>query len=170
MITKTARVPGVAYSAPKANETFYADFFWALLLNNRIKLDELLSLEKEALSEEFARLSKLPLARKTYSLAAYLVQRDQTSQKNDKTNLKRKIIDWYYHGLSPLTVEWQLDHPHINRLIAMFVELALDVALKLLKIPLLDDEGIYRIKTKLPAYKDMTNYAIYERYYINGRR
>lgn len=170
MVTNKPRIPGVAYPVPKTGETFYVDFFWASLLNNRAKLNQLLSLEGGPLSEEFARLSKLPLARKTYSFAAYCIQHDSTAGKKDQTGFIRRMIDWYYHVLSPLTVEWQLNHPRANRCIALLLEMMLDVILAVFRIPLLDDDGIYRTKSKLPAYKDMTNYTIYERHYITGKR
>lgn len=157
-------IPGVAYSTPEG-EQFYVDVLWAMAIEDRENLDKILQLKQPHLAEKLNELSVGEVMRKAYTVAKYLVDYNETHDNNQTySNLCGSLIDWYYHSLSPKTVDWQLNHPKINKLFSQIIEKSCDLIISFNGFEILNDEEVLETKKRLRSHKGRSNYVLQKSY------
>jgi len=149
------KIPGVLYKTRDGQE-FVVDMIWALALNDKRRLEEILLLDQPYLGNKLREISLSSVMRKTYTLAECMMDKEGTPVNS----YMGKAIETYYYSLSPTLVEWQLAHPRANAYLAKATDISADIVLKLLGRSPANDEDVFEIKRKLAKMKGRSSRAL----------
>lgn len=144
------KTPGVRFIT-KSGTPFFVDVLWAMVIGSMKNLNKMLEMEQDELNNKLLHLSLHPLMMRYYSVAGWFINK----KKSEGERKESKIIDWYYHKLSPTLVPIQLKNPVFNRILTFLADMFVRLFMLINSIPNKKPEEIFEIKNELINYKSV---------------